>query len=67
MKEFYALLLTIFTYFWRFDQNSVTEKSGLILMNVQGKDSKCLAKHHSSSNNPRTSSKSVLKHISRSL
>ena len=32
MKEFYAPYLTFFTYFWRFHQNSVIEKSDLILM-----------------------------------
>ena len=37
-----------------FYQNLVLEKSGLILMKLQEKDSKCSAKHHSAYNNPRT-------------
>ena len=40
MKEFYAPHSSIFTYFWRFHQNSVIEKSGLFLMKLQGKDIK---------------------------
>ena len=46
-----------------FIKNSVIEKSGLILMKLHKKDSKCLAKHHSAYNNPRISGKSFLKHI----
>ena len=67
MKEFYAPYSSIYTYFWRFHQNSVIENSGLILMKLQGKDGKCLAKHHPAYNNPRISGKSFLKHVLRSL
>ena len=67
MKEFYAPHSSIYTYFWRFHQNSKIKKRGLILMKLQGKDSKFLAKHHSAYNNPRISGKSFSKHISRSL
>ena len=67
MKEFYAPHSSIYTYFWRFHQNPVIEKSGLILMKLQGKDSRCSAKHHYAYNNRRISAKTVLNHISRSL
>ena len=59
MKEFYTPHSSIYTYFWRFHQNSVIEKSGLILMKLQGKGSQCLAKHHSACSNPRISGKEL--------